>query len=156
MPYTGESGMAMEFGHLCVNHEPDARLCGCGNYGCIEAYASATSVAAQYFEKTHKRCNSQDIYQCAMSGEDNAIQILEASGVYLGQAIAEAIKLLDIHTVSIGGGMVGAWELFYPRLIKTLDHKLISPLKGKINVLPTTLHDNAGILGAASLALKAS
>ncbi|MDX8404217.1 MAG: ROK family protein, partial [Mariprofundaceae bacterium] len=49
-PYTGESGMAMEFGHLSIVHDEHARTCGCGGRGCVEAYASATAIAARYFE----------------------------------------------------------------------------------------------------------
>ncbi|MDQ6967538.1 MAG: ROK family protein, partial [Mariprofundaceae bacterium] len=49
-PYTGEGGMAMEFGHLRVCHDTSAHLCGCGGHGCVEAYASASAVASHYFE----------------------------------------------------------------------------------------------------------
>jgi len=48
-PYSGEHGTAMEFGHLCIKHH-DGHLCGCGNYGCVEAYASATAVVKPFNE----------------------------------------------------------------------------------------------------------
>jgi len=152
LPYTGESGMAMEFGHLRVVHNEDARVCGCGNKGCVEAYASATAISAIYFEATGTQVSVKSIYQRALDGENQAQSVLESAGLYLGAAIAESIKLLDIRTVSISGGLIGAWDMLHPHMVKSLDDNLIPPLKGKINLLPTRLNDNAGILGAAALA----
>jgi glucokinase len=150
--YTGESGMAMEFGHLKVAHNDDARLCGCGGKGCVEAYASATAISARYFEATGKQLNTKAIFEHANNGNKEARNILESAGFYLGAAIAEATKLLDIHTVTISGGLIGAWSILYPTVMTSLDANLIPPLKGSTKVLPSTLDDNAGLLGAAALA----
>jgi glucokinase len=66
-------------------------------------------------------------------------------------AIAEATKLLDIHTITISGGPAGAWPLLHPAIISSLDANLIPPLKGRVSVLRSTLDDSAGLLGAAAL-----
>jgi len=150
-PYTGENGMAMEFGHLRVVYHDDARLCGCGNRGCVEAYASATAISARYNEISGESLETKVIFECAIQGNKEAKAIIESVGTYLGQAIAEAIKLLDIHTVTISGGMIGAWDILHPNIMVSLDNNLIPPLKGSIQVLPSTLGDNAGLLGAAKL-----
>ncbi|MDQ7002281.1 MAG: ROK family protein [Ghiorsea sp.] len=150
-PYTGESGMAMEFGHLCVNHSEQARLCGCGNHGCVEAYASATAISARYDEATGIKTSAKHIYQRAVDGDTQAVDIFESAGIYLGAAIAEAITLLDIRHVTISGGLIGAWGMLHPSMMTSLDTHLIPPLKGKISVHPSNLQDNAGILGAAAL-----
>jgi len=154
--YTGESGMAMEFGHLRVQTDNAARHCGCGGWGCVEAYASSTAIQAIYHDLTGEQADTKVMYQRACDGDTIAQGVFENAGAYLGQAIAEAVKLLDIHTVTVSGGLMGAWDIFYPPLIKTLNQHLIPPLKGKVKVLPSTLHDAAGILGAASLALVIS
>jgi len=150
-PYTGESGMAMEFGHLRVDHSDHARRCGCGGYGCVEAYASATAITERYFEVAGIRTDTEDIYGRACKGDDDAKSIFESAGSYLGMAIAEAVKLLDIHTVTMSGGLTGAWPLLHPAATESMDDNLIPPLKGKIRVLRSTLNDQAGILGAAAL-----
>jgi len=150
-PYTGENGMAMEFGHLRVVYHDDARLCGCGNRGCVEAYASATAISARYAEVSGESLETKVIFERAIQGNKEAKAIIESAGTYLGQAIAEAIKLLDIHTVTISGGMIGAWDILHPNIMSSLDINLIPPLKGRIQVLPSTLGDNAGLLGAAKL-----
>jgi len=150
-PYTGENGMAMEFGHLRVVYHDDARLCGCGNRGCVEAYASASAISARYADISGESLETKVIFERAIQGNKEAKAIIESAGTYLGQAIAEAIKLLDIHTVTISGGMIGAWDILHPNIMASLDNNLIPPLKGRIQVLPSTLGDNAGLLGASKL-----
>ncbi|MFA9419045.1 MAG: ROK family protein [Gammaproteobacteria bacterium] len=149
--YTGESGMAMEFGHLSVDYDDSARTCGCGSKGCVEAYASATAIAARYLETSGIQTDTRDIYERACKGDSQANEIIESAGRYLGIAIAQSIKLLDIHTISASGGLTGAWPLLHPAIALSLDAQLITPLKGKIKVLKSTLNDNAGLLGAAAL-----
>lgn len=150
-PYTGEHGMAMEFGHLRVAYGQDARLCGCGNRGCVEAYASASAISMRYAEVSGEELDTQVIFQRAIQGNHEAKVIIESAACYLGQAIAEAIKLLDIRTVSISGGLIGAWDILHPNIMVSLHNNLIPPLQGKVNVVASTLKDNAGILGAAAL-----
>jgi len=153
-PYTGEHGMAMEFGHLCVVRDAQARACGCGNRGCVESYASATAVAQRYAELTgvHGKADAETIYRLACQGDNKATRILEEAGEYLGMAIAEAVKLLDVETVTISGGLTGAWDILHPRMIESLNRGLIPPLKEKIQILRSTLDDYSGLLGAATIA----
>jgi len=151
VPYTGESGMAMEFGHLCVTRNEHARLCGCGARGCVEAYASATAISSRYCEITSNQLSTEGIYNRACCGDNNAKTVLESAGSYIGMAIAEAVKLLDVHQVTISGGLTGAWTLLHPAAIESMNDNLIPPLKGKIRILKSTLNDQAGILGAAEI-----
>ncbi len=153
-PYCGEHGMAMEFGHLCIEHH-NGRLCGCGNHGCVEAYASATAVVKRFNEReqtNNKEMHAKDVYTLALQGNDSAKQIMTETGRYLGMAIAEAIKLLDVNTVSISGGLSSAWDLLHAPLQDELNANLIAPLKGQVTVLRSSLGDHAGLLGAAVIA----
>jgi len=61
------------------------------------------------------------------------------------------VKLLDIRRVSISGGLTGAWNHLAPALQQELDAHLIPPLVGKIEVLRSSLADDAGILGGAAM-----
>ena len=151
-PFTGDNGMAMELGHLCVHTGDKSRLCGCGNYGCVEAYASATAISNRYAEQRRQNKDAASIYELACRDDKVAILILEEAGTYLGLAIAEAVKLLDIHLVSISGGLTGAWPLLHVPLISALEANLISPQRGKVIVRRSSLDDNAGLLGAAVIA----
>jgi len=151
IPYSGEHGMAMEFGHLCIEHH-DGRLCGCGNYGCVEAYASATAIKNRFAEKCGGNHDAKAVFDLALQCDKCAETIMTEAGMYLGMAIAEAVKLLDVSTISISGGLSSAWEMLYPALKRELYINLIPPLKGRVDVLHSRLGDNAGLLGAASIA----
>ncbi len=153
-PYTGENGMAMEFGHLRIAYDGQARFCGCGGTGCVEAYASATAVADRYREKSGVTLDSAGVHAAAVNGDERAVQVIDDAGLYLGRALAETIKLMDIKIVSISGGLTGAWDIFYPSLIQEMDAQLINPLKGRIKVLRSSLNDRGGLLGAAELARR--
>jgi len=150
----GEGGMAMEIGHLRVepSDSPDARICGCGNSGCLEAYASARAVVARYAEKSGGTTleTAEQVYHRARAGDEVAQRLLEDAGRRLGQALAEAAKLLDIRHISIGGGLSGAWDVLYPPLCRGMEDGLIPPLQGNVNVHRSTLGDHAGLLGAAT------
>jgi len=150
-PYSGEHGMAMEFGHLCIEHH-DGRLCGCGNRGCVEAYASATAIIQRFNECCGKDIDAKNIFKLAQQGDSCALKIMQEAGQYLGMAIAEAVKLLDVTTITVSGGLSGAWDILHPALISELNTNLIPPLKGRTDVLRSTLNDNAGLLGAAAIA----
>ncbi|MFQ5345176.1 MAG: ROK family protein [Mariprofundus sp.] len=152
IPYSGEHGMAMEFGHLCIDHH-DGRLCGCGNHGCVEAYASATALMKRFSEICQcEIVDTKSIFEQARQGHACAVTITNEAGKYLGMAMAEAVKLLDVTTITVSGGLSGGWDILYPPLKHELDNNLISPLKGKVDVLPSRLDDNAGLLGAATIA----
>jgi len=152
-PYLGEDGMAVEIGHVCV--VPNGRNCGCGGSGCLETYASASGVAARYAEtESAAATNAENVYRKALDGDTAAMQILREAGSYLGQAIAEAIKLLDVHNISFSGGLTGAWEFLSEPMNISLNDHLIPPMKGKIKLHRSLLGDDAGLLGAAILALE--
>jgi len=153
-PYTGESGMAMEIGHLCVI--ADGRPCGCGGRGCLETYASAGAIAARYHEAGGADLDAAEIHARAADGDALAGQILQEAGFYLGRAIGECSKLLDIRLVTVSGGLTGAWDMLYPHIRSGLEQRLIPPQRGNIHLRKTALNDDAGLLGAASMALAAS
>ncbi|RMH62428.1 MAG: ROK family protein [Zetaproteobacteria bacterium] len=151
-PWTGESGMAMEFGHTRVHPEPTARWCGCGNQGCLEAYASATAITRMYADITGERLDAKQVQQRAREGDSLAHALWTQAGSSLGAAIAQCVVLLDIHRITISGGLLGAWDLFYPALHNTLERVVISAQRERVSVRASRLNDRAGLLGAAILA----
>lgn len=151
-PYTGVHGMAMELGHLIIKE--NGRLCGCGNHGCVEQYASATAVENSYFEATDIKTSAQEIAKRARNDDTAAINAYHLAGESLAIAAAHALKVVDVPLVIIGGGLSQAWDLLSNRFENTLESHLIPVLRGKITVNTSTLNDNAGMLGAAMLALK--
>lgn len=149
-PYGGQHGVAMEIGHLIV--EAGGRLCGCGNRGCLEQYASATGVSASYRISTGQEADAARIAALAASGDTAATQAYALAGASLAQALAHIVKVADVAQIIIGGGMSAAWPLMQQAFDARLQADLIPVLRGKIAVRISESGDQAGIIGAALLA----
>lgn len=150
LPYAGQHGTAMEVGHIII--EPNGRLCGCGNLGCMEQYASASGVAISYFNATQNKLTAMQIAKLAHEGDAEAIAVFDLAANALAQALASIIKVIDVQTVVIGGGMASAWGLMRKAFRQRLDADLMAVLRGKIQIKISTAQDQAGMLGAAMLA----
>ena len=149
--YSGQHGVAMEVGHIIVT--PHGRQCGCGNLGCLETYASATGVSTSYFELTNQQKSTAEIAALADTGDENAISAYQDAANALAQALASVLKVIDVSTVVIGGGMSHAWHLMQKSFNDQLQHDLIPVLRDKISVKISSANDTAGMLGAAMLAV---
>jgi glucokinase len=149
-PFQGQHGVAMEVGHITV--QPNGRLCGCGNHGCMEQYASASGVAISYFEATNQQLTAREIADRAHQGDSNAIAAYNLAGKSLAQALAHILKVIDLAKVVIGGGMSAGWSLMEPTFAQQLNVDLIPALRGKVNVSISSMGDQAGIIGSAMLA----
>ncbi len=150
-PFAGQHGMSMEIGHMIT--VPHGRLCGCGNHGCMEQYASASGVAISYQEATSKKNTADAIATLARAGDIAAINAYETAGLNLANAVSHMVKVLDVRLIVIGGGMSQAWGLLAPAFQRALDAALIPVLRGKIEIRVSTSGDQAGIIGAALLSV---
>jgi glucokinase len=149
-PFAGHHGVAMEVGHIIV--EPHGRLCGCGNAGCVEQYASASGVTISYELMTGQHHSAHHIAQLADAGDTEALSAYHQAGEYLAQMLASVVKVLDVPNVVIGGGMCHAWHLMSAAFEAKLNADLIPVLRGKLQVRPSKTDDIAGMLGASLLA----
>ena len=128
----GMSGMANEFGHITV--EPEGTRCGCGNRGCLEAYASATAVVRMANEaiasgtapgllraaQVNGGFSSRMIYNLAIQGDEQAGQIFRTVGKMLGIALSGLVNALNLPIYVVGGGVSGAWNIFSPFIFEEL------------------------------------
>lgn len=150
-PYSGSHGVSMEVGHIIV--EPEGRLCGCGNRGCLEQYASASGVALTYMESTGKNdITSATVSAFAQAGDLNALAAYRRGGEVLAQGLASILKVLDVPQVVIGGGMSQSWPLMQAAFDARLQQDLIPVLRNRIAVRISQSDDKAGMIGAALLA----
>jgi len=148
--WAGHHGYALEAGHIIV--VPEGRLCGCGNQGCVEQYASATGISHAYADLTGQTRTARDIAQAADSGDIDAQTIYADAGNKLAQMLASVLKVVDVENVLIGGGVVAAWPWMSAVFEQRFEHDLIPVLRGKVKVHITRSGDMAGMLGAALLA----
>ncbi len=149
-PYPGEHGVAMEIGHIIV--DPGGRLCGCGNRGCLERYASASGVSISYQEQTGRQLSAKEIAGLAEAGDILAVSAFDLAGDRLGLALSHILKVADIAHVVVGGGLSEAWHWLEKPFRTRLEADLIPVLRGKCEVGVSKAQDRAGMLGAAELA----
>ena len=130
--WRGANGMAGEFGHTTV--EADGQLCGCGNRGCLEQYASATAIVRMAQEAVAKNgasaladaansdpeFSSRSLYNLAIQGDEDARRIFRYVGRCLGIVLSAMVNSLNLPIYVIGGGVSSAWEAFSPAIFEEL------------------------------------
>ena len=150
--FPGQQGCAMEVGHMII--EPNGRLCGCGNKGCMEQYASASGIAISYFNATKKQCTATQIAEFANLGDKDAIAAYVLAANALAQTLASVVKVVDVKNIVIGGGVAAAWSLMKQTFVQRFEADLISVLRSTIQIKISNANDKAGMLGAAMLSIE--
>ena len=150
--FPGQQGCAMEVGHMII--EPNGRLCGCGNKGCMEQYASASGIAISYFNATKKQCTAAQIAEFANLGDKDAIAAYVLAANALAQTLASVAKVVDVKNIVIGGGVAAAWSLMKQTFVQRFEADLISVLRSTIQIKISNANDKAGMLGAAMLSIE--
>ena len=157
----------VEIGHMTI--VPSGRYCTCGSYGCLESYASGRAIVERVISSLEKgadsmlteRCNgnfykvtSELIYNTALDGDSLSREVFREAGQFLGIGIANLINILGLEAVIIGGGLIGAWDMFVEELKKEAMKRAFKPLTANIQILKSSLEENAGSIGAAGFLLK--
>ena len=150
--FPGQQGCAMEVGHMII--EPNGRLCGCGNKGCMEQYASASGIAISYFNATKKQCTAAQIADFANLGDKDAIAAYVLTANALAQTLVSVVKVVDVKNMVIGGGVAAAWSLMKQTFVQRFEADLISVLRSTIQIKISNANDKAGMLGAAMLSIE--
>lgn len=150
----GHVGMAAELGHITV--VPNGNPCGCGNRGCVEKHASATSIAALARNLgLGENLTAKDVQTLAEQGDQRAVAIWRSAGEHLGIAIATLINVFNAPLYLIGGGVSAAWDFFAPSMLTEIGRRSLTfrLTRETTRVERATLGGDAGLFGAASLPL---
>jgi glucokinase len=146
----GFMGMAAELGHMTVY--PSGNLCGCGNQGCLEKHASATSVeASAKYLALGDDLTAKDVFDLAKSGDASAKRIFASMGSALGIALANLINIFNFPLYLLSGGVTPAWEFFAPAMIEEVTKRSFTYRNTATRIEPAKLGGDAGIYGAAYL-----
>ena len=165
--WSGANGMAGEIGHITVY--PDGARCNCGNYGCLESYASATAIRRMVHEGLEdqsldtvlrgkiKNAHIEDVpkivMEAATNGDNFSHDIWRRVGVALGIGIADLVNLLNVEMIVIGGGVSNAWDLFIDETLDEAKRRAFREPMKTAKIVRTGLNDDAGLLGASYSAL---
>jgi glucokinase len=163
----GSDGFAGELGHITVTAE--GRECGCGQFGHLETYCSATGMVRTAFEllshhnakdsllanKAFNQLTSKDIFDAAKKDDEIALNVFEITGDILGQALADAVHFASPEAIFLFGGPVAAGELLFKPIRESMASHLMPIFQNKVKLLPSQLRlGEAAILGASALVTK--
>lgn len=144
-----------EIGHIKLSYTKQ-RLCTCGGYDCLEAYASGNGLYAlikHYFPDKYKRITTKDLFTLAKSKNKNnifAIRAVEDWHFYIAEGICNLFQVFDPEKIILSGGLSEQVDLKY---LKKQTAQLVLPaLEKSIYIEKSVLGNNAGLLGAALLA----
>jgi len=162
--YRGEFGAAGEIGHLTIDH--NGPKCNCGSFGCVETYignnylvnnvkkdliANPNSQIIELLNNDLEMLTPKVIQEAAEMGDNYARSVIKNMGVHLGAALASVSNLLDISVFIIGGGVSGFGKPLLDSIEENIAERVLTPLRGRVKVLPAKLKNDAGIKGASAL-----
>lgn len=159
----GMDGMAGELGHMTI--DPNGALCGCGNLGCIEAYAAGGAItrlamAAIRVGRSPELAREAEelgdltaeiVYIKAKQGDLVAREIFEMVGRSLGVGLANLINIFNLPLYVVGGGVARGWDAFAPSLMAEVRKRSLVARSTPTRIVPSALGAEAGLLGAAYL-----
>jgi glucokinase len=154
------TGAAGEIGHMTVN--PDGPRCTCGNYGCIETYASGTAIAARGIDAAGgrspalaaraagdpARITPEDVRRAAEAGDSVAQEILWNAGRMLGVAVANLVTILSPDCIILGGSVARLGEWLFDPVRRAVRERVRAVPVEQLAIVPAQL-DDAGVIGAA-------
>ena len=159
----GAQGAGGELGHVTL--DPTGPRCGCGNHGCLEAFASGTAIQRRAREVANDQPNSalgrlavdrqvlgEDVTRLAEEGDEAALSVLEETGRWLGIGLAGFVNIFNPEVIPVGGGASRAGEFILGPARKEVYLRARSPSRDLVEIKEATLGPEAGVLGAAALA----
>src|SRR5258708_3678655 len=166
--YRGRWGMAGEPGHYRV--VPDGRLCGCGNRGCWEQYASGSALVAEARDFARRSpgaavrllqlsggppegITGPEVMTAAREGDAAALRCFDIIGRWLGEGLADMAAILDPSCFVLGGGVSEAGDLLIGQTRAAFEDGLTGrQYRPHASVVLADLGPDAGMIGAADLA----
>ena len=160
----GVSGCAGELGHTTIDFM--GRRCACGNYGCLEAYASGPNIAARAREGIEAgdhsvlvelvdgdldRITARTVYDALLQGDEHAQAVMLETAKILGAGIANVVNMFNPEIIVVVGGVTRAGDHLFTPLRSEVRRRAFDVAVAACRIVPGELRDAAGVIGAAGL-----
>jgi glucokinase len=165
--FHGCSDVAGEIGHMTI--EANGRRCKCGNYGCLEQYASGPAIATRAVEGIEtgvetiltemvggrlEDITAATVYEAAVRDDPFAQEIMHETAKFLGAGVANIINILNPEMVVIAGGVTKAGDRLFGPLRAEVRRRAFRSAQECCQIVPAELHGTAGVVGAAAVFKK--
>lgn len=165
--YRGATGSAAELGHMVIDVNGPRCQGSCENYGCFETMASGTALIRYAGEiatdepesglgraaAAGKPLTGALVTELARAGDTAALQVLSRIGFYLGVGMTSLVNMFNPEVFVVGGGLVRAGELIMDPAVNLLHKRGLRPNRDIVRVEMAQFGADAGLIGAACLAL---
>ncbi|TGO05150.1 Transcriptional regulator/sugar kinase [Serinibacter arcticus] len=148
----GAQGAAGDIGHLSLAGHQDV-LCRCGNYGCLEAVASLSSIAAHLSAETGEPVTTDDVVARVRVGDVRANSHVRQAGRDIGMALASAVNLLNPSRIVVGGHLALAGDQLIAGIREIVYQRCMPLATARLQITTARAGNNAGIVGAATLVI---
>jgi glucokinase len=163
--FRGATGTAGEIGHIMVR--AGGRLCGCGQRGHLEAYASRTAIVAALREAVEggetsslaplllnnmQRVKSKPLAEAVANGDPLTVNIITQAGLHLGLGLASLINLWNPQRIVLGGGVIDRIDRLFQVAADHARSAALAVPGSQVEIVRAALGDNSGMVGAALLA----
>ena len=140
--HVGRTGNAGMIGHSVVVQ--GGNQCACGQRGCVEAYASGTNMAKDFGAE-----NFEAVASAARAGDGGAVAAIEKGAAVLALGLLNAVALMDLDTIVVGGGVMLADDVYWPILVKHFEKEMkVLNFPGNVALKKATLGKDSGLVGA--------
>lgn len=160
--YHGVNDVAGEIGHMSI--DSTGRKCKCGNYGCLEQYASGTAIAARAIEGLEagsrsilpemvgdlKEITAHTVFEAVVKGDPYAVEVMKETARFLGAGIASLINLLNPDRIVIAGGVTQAGDHLFLPLREEVRRRAFRVAAEACTIVPAELGEHAGVVGAVA------
>jgi glucokinase len=141
--------MAYILGHAIIQR--DGMQCNCGRKGCLEAYASAGSMAKKAKPCLGQGASARMVFEAAKEGDSAALAIVDEFVECLAEGAVDVANVLRPHVIVIGGGVSDSSDLFLPAINKRLEENVYGYAYAPVHAVKAALGNDAGVVGAACL-----
>lgn len=160
--FHGASDVAGEIGHMSI--DSTGRKCKCGNYGCLEAYASGPAIAARAVEGLASgeqsvlpdlvdgdlsRITAETVYEGIVAGDAYARDVMRDTAKFLGSGLASLINILNPEMIVISGGVTRAGDHLLEPLRNEVKRRAFRNAFEACRIVTSDLGSMAGVIGAA-------
>jgi len=165
--FHGVSDAAGEIGHMTI--EANGRKCPCGNYGCLEAYASGPAIARRAIEGLEAGAESllsdlvgnklenitaATVYEAVVHGDTYANEVMRETAKFLGAGVANIVNIFNPDMIVISGGVTKAGDHLFVPLRAEVRRRAFKSALDACQITAAQLPGTAGVIGAAGVFKK--
>ncbi len=153
--FLGGNGNGMEIGHM-VRTSSKTFEDLMGKRGIVGGAENLLKKKKKTESKLRKldTITSKDVEKAAKKGDKIALKVYAKLGEYLGEHIVSVVRVLDVDTIILGGGVVGTFKFFEEQMWESVKEFLPSSIVKDLKIIPASMANEAGIVGAASLCMN--